>query len=42
MNIKKLLQRGNLSWKAITQKYHVSDKQIFRIKSGKNWGHTKI
>lgn len=42
INIKKLLQRGNLSLKAIAQKYDVSDMQIFRIKSGENWGHIKI
>ncbi len=41
-SIKKLLQKGKLSLKEIGKKFGVSDMQIFRIKTGENWGHIKI
>ncbi|MFN4286660.1 MAG: NUMOD4 domain-containing protein [Lacibacter sp.] len=39
--IKKALKEGK-TLKALAAKYHVSDMQIHRIKTGENWGHVKV
>mgnify|MGYP000479294566 CR=1 FL=1 len=39
--IKKKLQKGK-TLREIATEYGVSDMQIFRIKSGENWGHVVV
>jgi hypothetical protein len=40
--IKLLLQKGKLTLKQIGKRYHISDMQIHRIKTGENWSKIKI
>ena len=40
--IKKRLAKGNIQLNVLAKKYHVSDMQIHRIKTGENWSHVKI
>ena len=40
--IKQKLLDGKSTLKTIAKKFGVSDMQIFRIKSGENWGHIKL
>ena len=44
IRIKKMLQNPNRKTriKMIAKQFGVSEMQIFRIKSGENWGHIKI
>ncbi len=39
--IKKRLKRGD-SLRKLASRFHVSDMQIHRIKTGENWGHVKL
>lgn len=40
--IKKLILSNKFSLKKLAKKFGVSDMQIYRIKTGENWGHVKI
>ena len=44
MRIKKMLQNPNRKTriKMIAKQFGVSEMQIFRIKSGENWGHIVV
>jgi DNA-binding Xre family transcriptional regulator len=42
LSIKKMLQKGTTSLKALANKFGVTDMQIHRIKTGENWAHVKI
>jgi DNA-binding Xre family transcriptional regulator len=44
MHIKKILANPNRKtrMKIIARRFGISEMQLYRIKSGKNWGHVTI
>ena len=41
MYIKNKLMKGDITSKKLAEQFGVSDMQIYRIKTGENWGHIK-